>query len=375
MKKGHDVTILTGIPNYPQGKIYKGYRFGKRCETIDGVKVIRCFQFGRGRGKVGLMLNFISFAIFGSIKSLCISRQFDCVFCYQLSPITMALPAIVYKRRTHTQIFLYCLDIFPESILSHISKDGVLYRMVSVISRKIYNYCDCIAVTSKPFMEYLMKENLVVEKKIVYIPQHADADMLLYDFASEEDGIADFLFAGNVGYAQNMETVVAAVDFLKLRKDFKVHIVGDGSRLSYLKDLISQKHLESFFVFYGKHSKEKMPAFYQKADALLLTLRGDNQVGNTMPGKLQTYMTVGKPIIGAINGAAKEVIKESGAGICVDSGDASGLAKCMQMYICNPKAFENCGKNARNYYINHFTLDIYLENIIKELKQISKKKN
>ena len=86
-------------------------------------------------------------------------------------------------------------------------------------------------------------------------------------------------------------------------------------------------------------------------------------------------MTVGKPIIGAINGAAKEVIKESGAGICVDSGDASGLAKCMQMYICNPKAFENCGKNARNYYINHFTLDIYLENIIKELKQISKKKN
>ncbi|MCR5610588.1 MAG: glycosyltransferase family 4 protein [Clostridiales bacterium] len=356
VKKGHSVTVLCGLPNYPQGRIFKGYRFGKRHETVNGVEIKRCFQFGRGKSKVGLILNYVSFALSGSLKVLFLKKKYDVAVSYQLSPVTMAYPAMLYKKLSGKKLFLYCLDIFPESVLSHTGRDGFIYRKTAGISRKIYSACNLIGVTSKPFLKYLNEVNGVDKEKMVYLPQHAGDEMLKMDLGAEDNGVADFMFAGNIGFGQNLETLVEAASLIADR-DFVVHIVGDGSKLNSLKDAVREKGLEKRFVFYGRVDRSEMPDYYKKADALILTLRGDNAVGDTMPGKLQTYMTTGKPIIGAINGAAQEVILESGCGLCGPASDAGTLARNMLAFIDSPESFIGCGEKAREYFLEYFTRD------------------
>lgn len=234
MRRGHQVTVLCGTPNYPQGVICEGYEDGKRsCEVLDGVEVIRVKQRPRGKGPVSLLVNYYSFVKNANKEVKRLSKDFDVVFTYQLSPVTSSLPAVNYKIDNHSPVLLYCLDIWPESAKTHLGKlKGVLYGFVRNLSKKVYLNSDRILVTSRPFIEYLHRENGVPINKIGYLPQHADASLLKMDLSAEENGIADFMFAGNIGKGQHLETIVEAVELLGNRSDYKVHIVGDGSRVS-----------------------------------------------------------------------------------------------------------------------------------------------
>ena len=178
------------------------------------------------------------------------------------------------------------------------------------------------------------------------------------------------MFAGNLGKGQRIDVIINAAAELGARKDYKVHIVGDGSMRSFLETMVKEKGLATNVIFYGNQKRDAMPSFYKKADVLLITLRGNNEVGNTMPGKLQMYMTTGKPILGAINGAANEVIKEAQCGACVKAGDYKGLALLMKSYIENPKEFKDCGFNAREYFKEHFTFEHYMNGLEKELQAL-----
>lgn len=360
VRRGHRVTVLTGVPNYPQGEIYDGYEKGKRREeTVDGVRIIRVRERPRKHGKLNLLRNYLSFAFFGARRARRLPGDFDLVLCYQLSPVSMLRPAVAYARKYKKPLLCYCLDIWPESAKDHMPI-RFIYRMIGAYARRMYAACDRIAVTSEPFMEYLTRVNGVDPRKMEYIPQHADASMLGMDLSAEENGIADFLYAGNFGKAQTLQVIIRAAAELKDRSDFRVHMVGDGSRRGELETLARELGVAEKFVFYGNQPRASMPDFYRKADALLLTLRGNNEVGNTMPGKLQTYMTVGKPIFGAINGAADQVIRASDCGRCVPAGDAEGLARLMREYLNHPERFAACGANARRYFGEHFTFEIYM---------------
>ena len=367
VKDGHEVTVLTGLPNYPSGIVPEEYKKGKRDEYVDGGRVIRTYEKGRGKGKVNMILNYLSYMISASHKAKKLEK-FDLVFCYQLSPITMLAPAIAYKKKYHVPILTYCLDIWPESAQAHIGK-GKVYSLIAKYSKKLYQQCDRIAVTSEPFISYLNEINDVPKDKLVYIPQHANSEMLDMNLAAEDNGIADFMFAGNLGKGQKIETIVYAASKIK-NKQFLVHIVGDGSMKNELEQLAKQLGVQNKFVFHGQQNREQMPEWYRKADALLITLRGNNFVGNTMPGKLQTYMTTGKPIIGAINGAAMQVINEAKCGACVPAEDADGLAKIMLDYIEYPEKYADCGENARTYFMKHFTMDVFMEALEKEMRSL-----
>lgn len=362
VKQGHAVTVLTGLPNYPKGKVEKEYKFFKnRKQTIDGVKVIRCFEIGRRNSTLFLALNYISYAISATIKALLLKDKFDIVFCYEISPITMGIPAIAYKKRHKVKLLLYCCDIFPESVKSHIkSEKNIFYKLIARLSKYIYNQCDHIAVSSSPFIDYLFNINDIDKKKMSYLPQHADRGYLSMDMSVPDVECTDFLFAGNIGFGQNIETIIEAVELIKDISGFIVHIVGDGSRLSYLKEMVDMKGLNNKFKFYGRYAAKDMHQFYRMADALLLTLRSNNFVGMTMPSKLQTYMTTGKPVIGAINGAAEEVINESKSGICVNAGDYKALAEVMKDFIINADKYKDCGENGKKYFLEHFTKEIYI---------------
>lgn len=374
VKRGHEVVVLCGLPNYPQGKIYPGYTSkSKREETVNGVKIIRCYQIPRGRNPLTLFLNYWSYVRNARKVVRKLDSDYDVVIGYQLSPVTSMLPALEYKKLHNTPLLMYCLDLWPVSVQSHLPvKNGLAFKWFHELSRKVYNAFDRILVTSEPFIKYLSEVNDVPVKRMAYLPQHADTSMLEMDLSSEDNGIADFMYAGNLGTGPTLDVIIKAAKVLGPRKDYKIHFVGNGSKKSELEVMVNEFGLQDNIIFYGNQKRSDMPKFYKKADVLLITLRGNNAVGDTMPGKLQMYMTVGKPILGAINGAANEVIKDAQCGCCVGAGDYVGLANLMASYIDCPHEYDACGEKAREYFVHNFTLDKFMDGLESELHKLVK---
>lgn len=371
VKNGHSVTVLTGLPNYPDGNIPKEYRWGrKRKEVINGVEIRRSFEIGRKHGVIGMAVNYASFMLSASVKALFLKKDFDVIFVYQLSPVTMALPGIMMKKRTKKPLYLYSCDIWPESMRTILpDEDSFIFRVVKKFSTYLYSQCDAIAVTSKPFIDYFNKTHSIPVEVISYIPQHAEDLYLKMNF-SQVDDIIDFVFMGNIGIAQDLECILDAAEMIKHIPKFKIHFVGDGAFLEKSKLNSRNKGLEDIVVFHGRHPLEKMPDFYKLADACLLTLKANNLIGLTMPSKLQGYMAAGKTVIGAINGAAQEVIKESQCGLCVNASDSKALAEAMKDFIENHDKYKECGENGRKYFRKYFTKDIFMKNLEKELSRL-----
>ena len=360
IKRGHDVTVLTGRPNYPDGKIKKGYA---KIDNYYGAKVYRVYEIGRSKG---LLLNYSSF-VNSAKKKINELGDFDVVFTYQLSPVSMAKPFINYKKKhPNVKSLLYCLDIWPESFNAHMPLKCVK-KIVANYSKKVYKAYDKIAVTSKPFINYLSRVNEVDTNRMVYIPQHAVGDLANKDLSSNNK-VPHFMFAGNLGKGQTLDVIIKALSLIE--RDFVMDFVGSGSAENELKQLSKELGLLDKVVFHGRKSYTEMESMYKTADALLITLRGNNEVGNTLPGKFQTYMSVGKPIFGAINGATNELIKESKCGDCVAAGDYEGLARILTDFIDNPTKFSNCGNNARDYFSKNFTLDIFMDRLEQTLNSL-----
>lgn len=380
VKRGHEVTVVCGVPNYPKGVVFDGYKLKSERQLIEkeyfqqtGVRVIHVEQIPRGHNPLQLARNYWSF-VRASKKAVDeLPADFDVVLGYQLSPITSMYAALEYKKRYKSPVLFYTLDVWPvsaEGILK--SKRNPLFIPVNWMSKKIYQAADRILVTSRPFIDYLHRVNEIPHEKMGYLPQHAGEGMLHDDLIAEDNEVVDFMFAGNIGKGQRVDVIIKAAQQLGKRNDYKIHIVGDGSKRKELEQYVNTYGLQNNVVFYGNQKREDMPKFYKIADVLLITLRGNNEVGNTIPGKLQMYMTVGKTIIGAINGGAYEVINEAKCGSCVKAGDYKGLAKLMQFYIERPDKFKDCGVNARDYFMKHFTLDIYMDGLEVELKRLIK---
>ena len=368
VRRGHEVTVLCGLPNYPKGKIFEGYENRLR-EEINGVKVIRCKNVPRGHNPLQLVRNYYSFVKESKKVIRTLPGDYDVVLGYQLSPISSMEAALEYKSLYGKPVLFYTLDIWPVSAEAMLhGKKNPIYWWVKRLSKRIYQGADRILVTSRPFIDYLHRVVDVPMARLAYLPQHAGTEMLEMDLQAEDNGVADFMFAGNLGKGQRVDVIVKAATLLGKRDDYRIHIVGDGRMRQELEQMVKENGLVENVVFYGNQKRADMPDFYKKADVLLISLRGNNAVGDTMPGKLQMYMTTGKPIIGAINGAAKEVIEEAKCGSCVKAGDYKGLAKLMQFYIEHPKDYDVCGKNARNYFKRHFTLERYMDGLEEELR-------
>lgn len=368
VEKGNVVTVLTGLPTYPQGRVLAGYeKKEKRSETINGVRVIRCREANRTSSIFGIARNYLSFMRSSTRKAKRLREQYDVIFVFQVSPITSAHAAVYLKRNRHIKLVLYCLDIFPEALKSHVDENHFIFKWAKRYSRKIYNACDVIAVTSKSFIDYLHETHGVKREIIHYLPQYASDEFLHADLTKSENGFVDFMFAGNMGYAQNLEVVVCAVEHMQHKECVKVHFVGEGSDEENIKRLIREKNLENYFVFHGRVDSCLMKEKYQLADALLLTLRGNTLVAGTIPGKLQTYMTTGKPVLGAISGEANGIISQSGCGQSVEAGDDVGLAKLMDAFVMNRHAYDECGDNGKKYFCEHFAKDRFFAELEKLL--------
>ena len=185
--------------------------------------------------------------------------------------------------------------------------------------------------------------------------------------------MVDFVFLGNLGIAQNLIAVLQAVERIKNIPEFMMHFVGDGSVLDEMKKYVADHGLEKVVSFYGRRPVDEMPKFYKLADACLVSLQADNQIGLTLPGKVQGYMAAGKPIIGMIDGSTKDVIDESGCGICVKAGDVDALANAMKEFIENRDKYKDCGERARDYFKSNFRKKAFMNKLESELERIGKR--
>lgn len=367
VKRGHEVMVVTGVPNYPEGIVYTGYeKKSRRDEVVNGVKIHRCFTIPRKKGVLYRFLNYYSYSISSSlfIKKL---QKFDVVLVNQLSPVMMAEAAIVYKKKHKVPIVMYCLDLWPESLIAGgITRDSFIYKYFHRVSKKIYKQTDKILITSKLFSGYLQNEFQIKEEYIQYLPQYAES--LFNPLSVKEDSSTyDFMFAGNIGTLQSVDTILKAAELLKKeREDLKWHIVGNGSELTVLKQMASDKKLDNV-IFHGRKELEKMPEYYAKADAMLVTLRADEILSLTLPGKVQSYMAAGKPIIGAINGETATIIKEAKCGFCGPAEDVETLADNVRKYI-NCKEKEMLGQNARKFYEENFCRERFIDKMENHLK-------
>ena len=369
---GHTVTVLTAKPNYPKGSFFSGYSFfNKPIEEYKGIKVYRSPIIPRGKATgLNLFLNYISFVIFGFIKLFFIREKFDKIFVYAPSPITVGYLGIAASFIFRAKPFLWVHDLWPESV-----KDAgginnkFLLSLVNLMTKSIYFFYDNILVQSPNFKDYLLNQG-VNETKIIYYPYYAEN---FYKVVNENSEIKaqygeglNIVFAGNIGVAQSFDTIIEAVKILTTKlKNFKIIIIGDGRDKKRVLEKISEYSLDDYFKFLGSFPPEDMPAFFASADALLVSLKDTKIFSMTIPGKLQSYLACGKPIIASLNGIGSKIIKESNSGFTSNAEDPLSLANSIINFSkLNSSKRKVLGKNARDYYEKEFERSRLLTRLI-----------
>lgn len=368
VRRGHEVMVVTGEPNYPEGVIYPGYEnHCKSDEVINGVRVHRCRIIPRKTGVLFRFLNYYSYALSAKryIRKAVASdsKPFDAVLVYQLSPVMMAEPAIKYKSKYHVPVLMYCLDLWPESLTAGGIKEGsIIIKAFYGVSRRIYRKMDRILVTSSMFSEYLKKEFDIEDGVIDYLPQFAE---IIFDELppKKPSDTVNLTFAGNIGDVQSVETILKAAQRLTDRNVY-FHIVGGGTDLERLRAMASDAEN---VTFHGRHSLKEMPQFYADADAMLVTLRIGSVLSYTLPGKVQSYLAAGKPIIGAIDGETARIVDQAQCGYCGPAEDVDQLVENICRFLAEEDK-EQMGANARDYYLKHFARDMFMDRLEKELE-------
>ena len=366
-RRGHTVHVVTGVPNYPMGYIYDDYRQGKnRKQVHNGVQITRTFTIGRRHNVFFRMLNYFSFMISSTIHALRTKEEYDVVYTNQTSPVLMVNAALAYAKKHGKKTVLYCMDLWPASLVAGgVKESSPVYKAFGRISKKLYTRADRILVTSQMFSDYFDSKFGISGSRVGYLPQYADSR---FDEQPprESDGYTNLVFAGNVGAAQSLQTVLQAAKILEQRKQLRWHIVGDGSELENLKKMAQELSLDNV-VFHGRKPLEEMPRYYAMADAMLVTLTADPFISLTLPGKVQTYMAAGKPILAAAAGEIPHVIHASGCGYCAKAEDPQSLAEAVEAFLaCGDK--QQLGKNAREYYLTHFTRTMFMNRLEAELQ-------
>ena len=364
VQKGHQVDVICGLPNYPEGVVLADYKHRKnREQVINGVNIHRCFEIGRGKNKLKLFLNYYSVCLSMYFKAKKIKEEFDIVLINQLSPVMQAWAGIAYAKKHKVPCIMYCYDLWPDSLAAGgIGKSNPIFKYYYKVSNRCYKKVDKLLVTSKSFIEYFVNYHNLDENKIYYLPQYCEDLFTCSDFSNEKQGEQfNYVFAGNIGKMQSVETIIKAANEINDDPSIKIHIVGEGSNIENCKKLAQEYNLNNV-IFYGRKPLEEMPKFYEMADAMIVTLSKNDVISKTLPGKVQSYMACGKPIIAAIDGECKVVIEDANCGLVCNSEDYLSLSKLfIKFKNLNTLEFE---KNSLNYYQNNFSKEKFYKLLI-----------
>jgi glycosyltransferase involved in cell wall biosynthesis len=347
IERGHEVSVITGQPNYPHGVFFKGYNFFSPVrETYGRVRIFRVPVIPRGKGSgARLALNYLSFAFFGCLLGPWLYREKpDLILTFQTSPITAAFPALLLRALRKAPSVMWVQDLWPESLAAAGEiRSPLILKLVGAMVRKVYQHCDLLLMQSEAFRTSMLKHGADAER-LRYVPNFAEDLFLAQPSPPPPPECAQIpvgfriMFAGNVGAAQDFETLLTAATLTRSRPDIHWLIVGEGRQLPWVREQIKSRGLESTVHLVGAFPVERMPEFFSFADVMLATLRDEPIFALTVPSKIQAYLAYGKPILAALNGEGARIIAKANAGICVPAGHPEKLAAAALAFAALPRS-------------------------------------
>lgn len=377
-RQGHEVTVLTGKPNYPEGRIFPGYKaWGINHETYSGAEVIRIPIMPRRNGSAfDLIMNYLSFVFAAyiiapfSLKN----RKYDVIFVYGTSPILQALPAVFIKWVKKTKLVIWVQDLWPASIeATGFIRNKFLLNTIGKIVKYIYKHANSILIQSEAFRSSI--EPFVSNKNtIIYLPNPADdfwerkpCTEKAIEIALDMSRHFSLVFAGNIGHAQSVETIVSAASLLRSNTNIRIYLIGSGNNVNAISEMIAAQQLQNVIMI-DRLPYTDMRKIFEASSGLILSLKDNDVLSKTVPSKIQSYLSAGKPIIGSLNGEGKRLIEAAETGFSSPAEDPSALAeRITKLYSLTPEEREKLAKNGRLYYECHYSLSIVTEQLLANL--------
>jgi len=376
-ERGHEVTVLTSIPNYPEGQFFSGYSFLKNSdENWNGISIYRCKQLPRGKNNPLLLsLNYISFAFFASWRVFSLPKKIDRILVYQVSPVLQVFPALVAAHLLKCPVFVNVQDLWPETFAStQQGKKSFFRKWVGTISDYLYRKADYLLLPFKS-SQPILEQRGITANKMSYLPNSVDSFYLPVSQDPQYEnfftGETHFLLTGNLGEAQGIELIIEAAHELKdLYPNLRWILVGGGRNRQELEQLVREKKLENIVSFPGRYPATVIPYLIARADASLLTLKKEPIFAITVPNRLQSYMACGKPILASIDGEAADIINESVSGLVAAAGDLQGFVELVKKFMnTSEEQKKQWGMNARSYFLSHFERNQVLDQLNDILQQ------
>lgn len=372
VRRGHNVTVLTGIPNYPAGQVFEAYQKNpERFVTYEGARVVRVPMLPRGTGAARLFLNYMSFVVGACLWGPWKLRgvAIDLIFVFEPSPVTVGLPAVLLGWIKQAPVVFWALDLWPETLAAMgVVRSPRVLGWVGRMVRFIYDRCTLVLGQSNGFLESIAKY-CSDKRKIRYFPSwaedvYSEANAIPAPEVAVREDAFNVVFAGNIGEAQDMPAVLDAAERLKNHEGIRWLIVGDGRKSDWVRDEVMRRGLADKFLLLGRFPVERMPSFYAHADALLVSLKKDPVFSMTIPGKVQSYLMAGIPLIGMLDGEGSAVIRNANAGLTCSAGDAAGLAAAVQtMAALSREERRQLGANGRAFAQREFGRKLLMDRL------------
>ncbi|MGH1757818.1 glycosyltransferase family 4 protein [Enterococcus gallinarum] len=369
IERGYDVTVLTGIPNYPQGDFFEGYGFNKRRnENLNGINIIRIPIIPRKKSSMTMALNYLSFVISGWFWKLFNKENFDMVFIYEVSPMTQALPAVWIAKKLKIPCYIYIMDLWPENfeIITGISSPLVITPLNKMVDY-IYKNCNKIFTASESFKKNIQSRGVDPEK-VFFWPQYAEEFYHTRATKSKKiivDDKINITFAGNVGMAQGLEILPIIGQRLKKENvNVRFNIVGSGRYLETLINEVTKNALQEYFNFLEPVPPTEISEIFSASDFSFVSLQENEIFSMTIPAKLQSSMACGKPILLSASGESKDIVIKAECGYASDAGDVNHLIENIKKIVkLDKKQIEKLGNNSRNYFENNFEKEKLLDSM------------
>lgn len=374
VKRGYEVTVVTGIPNYPQGKFYKGYGwFRKSKECYEGINIIRIPIISRGKGSIRLAMNYFSYVFSGFFWKLFTRVKADKVFIFEVSPMTQALVGIWYAKKRKIPCYIYVQDLWPENveIVTGIHNKHIIGAIDKMVNY-IYKNCEKILATSPSFVKRIEERESAWNaeaSKVIYWPQYAEEfyrpveKIELSDMPQNEK--IKIVFTGNIGYAQGLDILPKVAEVLKRDKvECQFIIIGDGRYREEFEKEIEQREVSDMFALLGRKNPEEIPYYLAWCDVAFLSFADNSLYKMTIPAKLQSYMACGMPILAVAGGETKRIIEEAECGIVCGMSDVSLIAENIKKQAkLSCEAVECMKRHAREYGERYFCKEMLMNQI------------
>ena len=360
-EKNATISVITGNPNYPSGKLFKGFSaFGSKEIVKDGLTIYRLPLITRGNGsKLRIVLNYLSYFLSSTLFTLwCVfsHKKYSTIFVHHTSPPLLFLPALLYKKIKKSKAILWDLDMWPQTLEAmEIIKNKRCINLLERIFKQFYKSFDKVLIGSKSFETIACKR--IPKHKIEYFPNWSDYAFERLNLKIKPPMPDDKIivtYTGNIGEAQGFEVLIEAIE-ASGKNNFKFNFVGSGRYKEQLKKLVSINNLGSVVTFFDPVSTKDLIPFFENTHYLYVSLKDTPIFSKTVPAKLQTYLAVGKPIISSISGEAKDLLIQNNCGFHFESEEKFGLIETFKHFgNVSSSQYTEFSKNSKRLYQSNF---------------------